>query len=112
MLYDEEIFEEYMETFDMLPVSSIVNGLYLTMHGGISHRLTSVDAINKIERRMEPPDDTLLADLLWADPAKGRSHLTTTFTENNERGISVYFGKAPLKALLKKEKLRAIVRAH
>ena len=112
MLYDEQIFEEYMETFDMLPVASIVNGLYLSMHGGISHRLTSVETINTIERRMEPPDDTLLADLLWADPAKGRTHLTTTFTVNHERGISVYFGKAPLKALLKKERLRAVVRAH
>lgn len=61
---------------------------------------------------MEPPDDSLLADLLWADPAKGRSALTTSFIENNERGISVYFGKQPLKALLKKEKLRAVVRAH
>ena len=96
----------------MLPLAGVVNGLYLSMHGGISHRLTSVEAINEIERRMEPPDDTLLADLLWADPAKGRSALTTTFTDNHERGISVYFGKAPLKALLKKERLRAIVRAH
>jgi hypothetical protein len=46
MLYDEETYEEYMETFDMLPVASIVNGLYLSMHGGISHRLTSSEAIN------------------------------------------------------------------
>lgn len=112
MLYDEEVYEEYMETFDVLPVASIVNGHYLTMHGGISHRLTSVDVINTIDRRMEPPDDTLLADLLWADPAKGKSAMTTTFTENHERGISVYFGKQPLKALLKKEGLRAVVRAH
>ena len=61
---------------------------------------------------MEPPDDSLLADLLWADPAKGRSAMTCNFTDNNERGISVYFGKRPLKQLLKKEKLRAVVRAH
>ena len=112
MLYDEQVYEEYMETFDMLPVASIVNGLYLSMHGGISHRLTNIDCINKIERRMEPPDDSLLADLLWADPAKGRSAMKTTYTENHERGISVYFGKAPLKTLLKKERLRAVVRAH
>jgi serine/threonine-protein phosphatase 2B catalytic subunit len=112
MLYDEQIYEEYMDTFDMLPVSGLVNGRYLAMHGGISHRLTSVAAINQIERRMEPPDDSLLADLLWADPAKGRAAFTTSFDENNERGISVYFGKTPLKLLLKKEGLKAIVRAH
>ena len=35
-----------METFDQLPLSGVVNGLYLAMHGGISHRLTSLDAIN------------------------------------------------------------------
>ena len=61
---------------------------------------------------MEPPDDTLLADLLWADPASGRKALTINYEDNNERGISCYFGRTPLKALLKKEKLRAIVRAH
>ena len=112
MLYDEEAYEEYMETFDMLPLAGVVNGLYLSMHGGISHRLTSVEAINKIERRMEPPDDTLLADLLWADPARGSSALTIDYIDNEQRGISVYFGRKPLKSLLKKERLRAVVRAH
>ena len=61
-----------METFDVLPISAVVNGLYLAMHGGISHRLTSLEAINSIDRFMEPPDETLLADLLWADPAPDR----------------------------------------
>ena len=112
MLYDEETFHEFMDTFDQLPVAGVVNGLYLAMHGGISHRLTSLDAINAIERRMEPPDDTLLADLLWADPIKDKLASKTTFVDNNERGISVYFGRQPLKALLKKDRLRAIVRAH
>jgi len=58
-----------MECFDCLPVASVVNGLYLTMHGGISQRVTNLEVINQIERRMEPADETLLADLLWADPA-------------------------------------------
>ena len=82
MLYDEQVYEEYMETFDMLPVAGLVNGLYLSMHGGISHRLTSCEAINQIERRMEPPDDSLLADLLWADPQRGSAALTTDFVDN------------------------------
>ena len=101
-----------MDTFDQLPIAGCVNGLYLAMHGGISHRLTSLDAINAIERRMEPPDDTLLADLLWADPVKDKLAAKTAFVDNNERGISVYFGRQPLKTLLKKDRLRAIVRAH
>ncbi len=71
-----------------------------------------MSAINNIERRMEPPDDSLLADLLWADPAKGRAAFTTSFEDNQERGISVYFGREPLNRLLKKENFKAVVRAH
>ena len=82
MLYDEEVYEEFMYCFDTLPIAGVVNGRYLAMHGGISHRLTSLEAINKIERRMEPPDDSLLADLLWADPAKGRNAYNISYVEN------------------------------
>ena len=46
MLYDEEVYECFIETFNCLPLAAIVNGLYLTMHGGISERLTSVELIN------------------------------------------------------------------
>lgn len=66
-----------MEAFDHLPVAALVNGQFLAMHGGISGRLTKISDINRIERRMEPPDDSLLADLLWSDPAKGREASNT-----------------------------------
>ena len=59
-----------MEIFDQLPVAAKVNGTYLCVHGGISHFVTSVDAINQIDRKREPPDeDCLFSDLMWADPA-------------------------------------------
>ena len=35
-MYDEEFYYEVMNTFDMLPIAALVNGLYLCMHGGIS----------------------------------------------------------------------------
>ena len=82
------------------------------MHGGISHRLTSIEAINQIDRNMEPPDDSLLADLLWADPATSKEAPTMEYESNDRRGISVVFGRKPLKKLLKKSNLRAVVRAH
>ena len=73
MLYDEEFYDKVMESFDLLPISAVVNGQYLCMHGGISEVLTSLEGINNIDRKMEPPDqDCLLVDLLWADPARNR----------------------------------------
>ena len=74
--------------------------------------MNSIEAINKINRYMEPSDDTLLADMLWADPAGGKEAKTLSFRDNDLRGISEVFGHKPLKKLLKRENLKALVRAH
>ena len=82
-----------MEAFDQLPVAAKVNGTYLCVHGGISSFVTSVDAINHIDRKTEPPDDDcLFSDLLWADPA-GNHDLETDYVFNEKRCASVVFGK-------------------
>ena len=82
------------------------------MHGGISEKLNSLEAINSIDRKMEPPEnDTLLSDLLWADPASNRS-TELDYVFNDKRSVSVIFGKRPVNKLLKKEGLKAIIRAH
>ena len=96
-LYDQDVYELFMDLFDCLPVSCVVNGLYLCMHGGISQRLTSLASINKIDRRREPPDNSLLADLLWADPAHQKNCENFDYADNADRGISCVFGKKPLK---------------
>ena len=61
---------------------------------------------------MEPPEeDCLLADLLWADPAKN-CNKDIDYVANEKRFVSVVFGKRPVNDLLEKEGLKAIVRAH
>lgn len=44
-----------MECFDCLPISGLVNGKFLTVHGGISPTLKHVKDINKVNRFQEPP---------------------------------------------------------
>ena len=71
-----------------------------------------MDAINHIDRKMEPPEeDCLLSDLLWADPASNRQ-VDTDYVFNEKRSVSVVFGKRPVNALLQKEGLKSIIRAH
>lgn len=54
-----------------------------------------------------------MTDLLWADPFEKKSDAKTfSYKENDLRNISVFFGLAPVQALLKKESLISIVRAH
>ena len=112
MLYDEDTYQAYMETFDTLPVSAIVNGQYLCMHGGISPKLTSLSAINKVDRMREPPEEGLVTDMLWADPAKRSQANRIDWQFNEDRNISYIFGARPLAKLLEKERLKSIVRAH
>ena len=59
-----------MESFDLIPISCIINGKFLALHGGISPELRTVNIIleyhhfinifqlediNKIDRIKEPP---------------------------------------------------------
>ena len=110
--YDEEMYDLVMESFDQLPIAAHVNGQYLAVHGGISSFVTSLSAINEVDRKREPPDeDSLFSDLLWADPAED-DDIYTDYSHNWARDFSVMFGKDPANEFLEKEGLKAIVRAH
>ena len=91
--YDVECYEAVMDVFDQLPVASIVNGEFLAVHGGISSRCTSIDQLNQIMRKQEPPnEDCIFNDLLWADPIAGDEAVNTGEVYNESRKTSVKFG--------------------
>jgi serine/threonine-protein phosphatase 2B catalytic subunit len=48
--YDNEMYNLFMECFDSMPISAIVDGKYFAMHGGISPELSKIDQIEKINR--------------------------------------------------------------
>jgi hypothetical protein len=49
---------------------------------------------------------------MWADPIKDEKAKLCDFEENPERECSNYFGKKPVKKLLKQNKLMSIFRGH
>jgi len=49
-LYDEELYENFMEVFDALPLACVIDEKYLAMHGGISPDLHQVEEINRLDR--------------------------------------------------------------
>ena len=95
-LDDESAYEEFMETFDTLPIAAEVfgekSGNYLCMHGGISPNMRSKKDIDYINRRQEPPTEGLFCDLLWSDPLDDRKAKRNTFSNNNSRNCSYYYG--------------------
>ena len=40
--YDEEIYDKFIESFDALPLSCILNGKFIALHAGISPELITV----------------------------------------------------------------------
>ena len=73
-----------MELFDHFPISCIINGKFITFHGGISPDLRNVKDLNKINRFKEPPVNGVFCDILWSDPVdKKDGNLENTFTFNN-----------------------------
>jgi hypothetical protein len=47
-----------------------------------------------------------MTDLLWADPFENKKNARVKdYSKNTLRGVSCFFGLAPVRALLEKEKL-------
>lgn len=57
-----------MDSFDLLPLSCVVNDKFIALHGGISPELKSLEDIRRIDRFKEPPKQGLFCDILWSDP--------------------------------------------
>jgi serine/threonine-protein phosphatase PP1 catalytic subunit len=105
--YSVSLWKEFTACFDMLPISALVDGRILCMHGGISPDLHSIDQIKCIQRPTEIPDTGLLCDLLWSDPeAEIRGW------GENDRGVSVTFGPDIVENFLEKTNIDLICRAH
>ena len=110
--YDIEVYDMFMDIFDSMPIACNISKKYLTMHGGISPGLKQLDQINEIDRRQEIPLDGIFCDLMWADPMDDEEAVNGDFKENPERDCSNYFGKKPVKQLLRKNRLLSIFRGH
>ncbi|GAM89443.1 hypothetical protein ANO11243_074810 [Dothideomycetidae sp. 11243] len=102
-----KIWKTFVDTFNCLPIASIVAGKIFCVHGGLSPSLSHMDDIRQIARPTDVPDYGLLNDLLWSDPADMESDW-----EANERGVSYCFGKKVIMEFLQKHDFDLVCRAH
>ena len=100
-------WKAFVDTFNCLPIASIVAGKIFCVHGGLSPSLSHMDDIRNIARPTDVPDYGLLNDLLWSDPADIDSDW-----ESNERGVSYCFGKKVIMNFLQKHDFDLVCRAH
>ena len=110
---DQDVYELFMDLFDCLPISAIINGKFIAFHGGISPELKTIAELNKIDRFKEPPVSGVLCDLLWSDPVdRNDGVLERDFVENDQRGCSYFYGVKSLSNFLSKNGLLSVIRGH
>lgn len=111
--FDQEVYDVFLEMFDCLPISAIINGKFIAFHGGISPELKTIADLNKVDRFKEPPPSGLICDLLWSDPVdRSDGFLKNDFVENDQRGCSFFYGQKSLNAFLTKNNLLSVIRGH
>ncbi|KAI8985054.1 Metallo-dependent phosphatase-like protein [Pilobolus umbonatus] len=101
------IWKAFVNVFNSMPIAAVISSRIFCVHGGLSPYLHSLDQIKQIRRPLEIPEEGLLSDLLWSDP----NDVSETWSEN-DRGVSVCFGKKNIDDFLIKNDLDLICRAH
>ena len=102
-----KVWKTFIDTFNCLPIASIVAEKIFCVHGGLSPSLSHMDDIRQIARPTDVPDYGLLNDLLWSDPADMDQDW-----ESNERGVSYCFGKKVIVDFLARHDFDLVCRAH
>uniref|UniRef100_A0A6B2L187 Serine/threonine-protein phosphatase n=1 Tax=Arcella intermedia TaxID=1963864 RepID=A0A6B2L187_9EUKA len=112
--FDEEIYNHFMKVFDAFPIAAVLTnaqGDFFCCHGGLSPLITTIEEIEKFNRFVEPEDETLFMDLLWADPME-ESSTNQRYKDNYRRDCSYCFGYDAMSDFLERNKVVSIIRAH
>lgn len=97
--------------FNWLPLSALIEGKILCMHGGIGRCIHRIEQIAELERPITMEDGgPVLMDLLWSDPTTNDG---VQGVQPSPRGPGlVTFGPDRVKDFCKTNNLQMIVRAH
>jgi serine/threonine-protein phosphatase PP1 catalytic subunit len=101
------VFDKINEVLCALPLAAIINKKIFCVHGGISPHLNKISDIDNINRFINIPDEGLICDLMWSDPA-----IMNNLWGVNSRGISCTYNTQAINNFLKNNKLQLICRAH
>lgn len=108
--YSDTIYDLFQEVFDTLPLGHVItNGQkkILVVHGGLfSQDGVKLEDIQKVNRFCEPPQEGLMASLLWADPQPQNGRLPS------KRGVGFSFGPDVTHRFLNENGLEMIIRSH
>ena len=101
----EEIYRKFLEFFDNLPHSAILESKYLFLHGGIPSQAENLKDLADAAKKH--PEKSFLEEILWSDPEEG---LKGVFP--SPRGAGKLFGEDVTKNFLEKIGVKTLIRGH
>mmetsp|Transcript_44882 Transcript_44882/g.100898 ORF Transcript_44882/g.100898 Transcript_44882/m.100898 type:complete len:500 (+) Transcript_44882:103-1602(+) len=105
--YDEDLYQLFCEAFCLLPLGHLINNKVFVVHGGLfSQDDVTLDAIRRVNRECEPPDEGLMTEMLWSDPQPGKGRMPS------KRGVGVAFGQDVTENFLGRNGLKLVIRSH
>uniref|UniRef100_A0A0N4ZQJ0 Serine/threonine-protein phosphatase n=1 Tax=Parastrongyloides trichosuri TaxID=131310 RepID=A0A0N4ZQJ0_PARTI len=111
----EKMYRLFNTFFTYLPLAGLVGKRILCMHGGISPKLTSLDAIRTIKRPIQCFfNDTLECDLVWSDPVtykKGPDY-APNYRRDAYNGVGQLFSNNAVENICNSLNIDMIIRAH
>lgn len=105
--YSIKLWKSFSDVFNCLPISALIDGKIICMHGGLSPELHSIKDIADISRPCDVPKAGLMCDLLWSDPDD-----TISGWRESDRGVSFVFGPDVVRSFLETHELDLVIRAH
>ncbi|CCW67586.1 unnamed protein product [Phytomonas sp. Hart1] len=105
--FSVKLFKEFTDVFNCLPISALIEGIALCMHGGISPELRSLRQIERIPRPLVVADEGLACDILWSDPLEESCGWLPS-----DRGVSYTFGEDEVHKICTTLGIDIILRAH
>ena len=105
--YNIKLWKKFVDVFNCMPYSAIVEDKIIFMHGGLSPLLHNLSQLNEIMRPTDVPDEGLLCDLVWSDPESNLKGWGI-----NQRGVSCTFNERIVDNFLTIHNLEVLVRAH
>lgn len=105
--YDARLYNLFCELFCLLPLCHVVNRKIFVVHGGLfSKDNVSLADIAAVDRDREPPEEGLMAEMMWADPVAIRGR------HASKRGMGLSFGPDVTEKFLNLNNLQMVVRSH
>lgn len=103
---NSNVWKEFTELFDILPLSAIIDNKIFSLHGGLSPSINLLDEIKSINRQTDIPNKGGMCDLLWSDPDEKEGFVDST------RGAGYMFGSDVTSKFIYMNNLKMICRAH